>query len=537
MAVDTGAPLSVRELPALLTRVHAALERRRETIDELNVFPVPDGDTGTNMTLTVRAGCDVLAAASDPATPQVATDVVRAVVGGARGNSGVILSQVIRAVIDVVSGHRHVDANMYADALEAACSLAYGAVAEPVEGTILTVIRAASVAARDAADSGADLVATSERAFAAAAEAVERTPDQLEVLRHAGVVDAGARGFEVVLAAVHGHLTGAEPDVVDDHPRPLEQLTATGGVAPSPTAFEVQFLLDAVDAVRSALRSELETLGDSVAVVAAGGVLNVHIHTDDVGAVIETGTRFGVPSNIQVEHFGDQIARRAAAHRAAIRPVAVLAGDGLAALARSHGAVVVDGRAGALPSVDQIHRAIVAANAVRVIVFPGHRHGVAAAHQAARLAEGDGIDVRVCAAASNPLATLAGVAVFDAAGDIDVVTAAVEDAASAVRAAEIVSALRDSDTPLGPVRTGEAIVARGDGTVVALAADAPSAVEPACAAIDAQAAELVTVLVGADVDADEIAKVESAVRTCCPHAEIDVVDGGVRPARFWIGAE
>ncbi|HSK25274.1 MAG TPA: DAK2 domain-containing protein, partial [Egicoccus sp.] len=157
MAGGGGAPLAVAELPALLERMHAALAARRDAIDELNVFPVPDGDTGTNMTLTVRSGLEALLAAAD-ATPELqAAAVIRGAVRGARGNSGVILSQVVRAVVEVVSSERVVDADLYARALDRARELAYEAVAEPVEGTILTVIAAAATAATAAAASGADL--------------------------------------------------------------------------------------------------------------------------------------------------------------------------------------------------------------------------------------------------------------------------------------------------------------------------------------------------------------------------------------------
>jgi uncharacterized protein len=281
----TGAPLSARELPALLERVHAALTERRDALDDLNVFPVPDGDTGTNMTLTVRAGLEALRRASDATPDELARAVIRGAVRGARGNSGVILSQVVRAVVEVLSGHREVDTEVYARALEHARQLAYEAVAEPVEGTILTAISAACAAASSAVADGLDLVAASARIVEATAEAVERTQDQLAVLTEAGVVDAGARGFEVVLAAVHGHLTGEDAPVVHDEDRPHR-------VEADPDAchgslhyrFEVQYLLDADDDVAGPLRHRLEVLGDSVVVVAAGGLLNVHVHTDDVGA-------------------------------------------------------------------------------------------------------------------------------------------------------------------------------------------------------------------------------------------------------------
>ncbi|MFP4311801.1 MAG: DAK2 domain-containing protein, partial [Nitriliruptoraceae bacterium] len=374
MAAPRAAPLAARELPALFDRVHAALQARRHAIDDLNVFPVPDGDTGTNLTLTVRAGRDALAAAraSRPAGGReaLAREVIRGAIRGARGNSGVIVSQVVRAVVEVTVGEREVDAALYAAALAHARELAYEAVADPVEGTILTAIATAAEAAGRAAADGADLVTTSAAACAATAIAVERTREQLDVLREAGVVDAGARGFEVLLAAVHGHLTGEEPPVAIDPPR--DRVVHTGGhVCHGSLAhpYEVQYLLDASDAVAAPLRVALEQLGESVVVVAAGGLLNVHVHTDRIGPAIEAGLAHGRPSAIEVVHLGEQVAAQdatrtlAAAARAVevqaaaiprpdrpLGAVAVLHGLGAVALARSLGAEVVDGTAGALPS-------------------------------------------------------------------------------------------------------------------------------------------------------------------------------------------
>ena len=265
------------------------------------------------MTLTVRAGLDALAAATPTLRPRrsahdAARVVTRGVIRGARGNSGVIISQVIRAVVEVIAGHRQVDAPLYADALGRARDLAYEAVAEPVEGTILTAITAAADAARQAADAGHDLASTSAAACTATADAVQRTRDQLEVLRNAGVVDAGARGFEVLLAGVHGHITGTEPPVRGDQPRGGRGSPNDGCAATTDQPFEVQYLLDAHDADAAPLRRHLEGLGDSVVVVAAGGLLNVHVHTAQVGPAIEAGLSFGRPSDIEVVHLADQVA-------------------------------------------------------------------------------------------------------------------------------------------------------------------------------------------------------------------------------------
>jgi uncharacterized protein len=532
-----GAPLAARELPALFRRVHDALAERRDAIDDLNVFPVPDGDTGTNMTLTVRSGLEALHEARPAPPDALATAVIRGAVRGARGNSGVIISQVVRAVVEVVTGHPSVDAKLYASALDHARQLAYEAVAEPVEGTILTVLAAAADAATGAATGGEDLVHTSAAACAATAAAVEATTQQLAVLQAAGVVDAGARGFEILLAAVHGHLTGQMPPVAVDAPRNRTMIVEEGCHAITSQPFEVQYLLDADDDVAPPLRRELELLGDSVVVVAAGGLLNVHVHTAHVGPAIEVGLAHGRPSAIEVTHFGDQLAADSAARpRPALGVVAVLEGAGLTQLAREAGAVVVAGTAGALPSVADLLTAFGRITAERVVVLPGHRNAVATAVKAAEIEHLErGRLVDVVADATSPPAVLASLAVFAPEGDAEEVVAELRAVASEVHAGEVVTAIRDADTAIGAVRAGQSLAVAGG--VVVSACDAPlDALTVLCDALRVPEAELVTLLLGADVDAElgEAAAAAVGVRT---EAEMEVIDAGCRPSLFWLSAE
>jgi uncharacterized protein len=541
----TGAPLATRELPALLERVHASLEQRRQVIDDLNVFPVPDGDTGTNMTLTVRAGLDALREEA-PRSGRAASKVVtRGVLRGARGNSGVILSQVLRAVVEVVTGHREVDASLYAQALSRARDLAYEAVAEPVEGTILTAIAAAAEAADEGVASGHDLVGTSALICSRVAAAVEATTEQLPVLRDAGVVDAGARGFEVLVAAVHGHLTGEEPVVREDLP-PAGHLGSQGGcLADLAFPFEVQYLLDARDRVAPLLRHDLEGVGDSVVVVAAGNLLNVHVHTDDVGAAIEAGLEYGRPSRIEVVHFGDQVAGRTVSGHGlrapvpdlpALGTVAVLDGTGVSVLARSLGATVVRGTAGALPSVADLLDAIGSTEAPHVLVLPGHRNAVPTALQAAELASEEGDErVSVVAEATTPPAVLAALAVVDTTAPADQVLADARAAAAQVRAGAVVAASRDADTPIGSVQRGQPLVVVG-GEVMAAHEDPLDALVGLADALAVADAEVVALHVGGDVDAAEATAARERIEALTA-AEVEVLEAGQRPVRYWVGAE
>jgi uncharacterized protein len=537
---SAGAPLGAAELPALLERVHAALAAQRERIDELNVFPVPDGDTGTNMTLTVRAGLEALAGVDHPDAATASRAVTRGALRGARGNSGVVLSQILRAVVDVVTGHRQVDAALYAAALDRARALAYEAVSQPVEGTILTVVAAAAAEAAAAVADGDDLVTTSDRVCAATHHAVAATREQLEVLRDAGVVDAGARGFEVLVAAVHAHLTGQEPEAAEDH------ADVTGGPFRDEChrgsldyRFEVQYLLDADDDVAPGLRDRLELLGDSVVVVAGGGLLNVHVHTDDVGAAIEEGVALGRPSEISVTHFGDQIeARRSQSPPATIGVVAVVSGAGAHALATSLGATTVEGAAGRLPSVADVLNACGGVRAETLAVLPGHPNAVPTARQAAEVAVAEGgRPFEVVAEAATLPAVLSALAVLDPQAPADQVLADLRAAAAAVRCGEVVPAVRDADTPIGRVTSGQPLAVI-DGTVVAGAHDAIEALDAVCHHLQVGDAELVTLLLGRDVSAEEAQRAEETVRRrAADGAEVTVLDVGQHPARYAVGVE
>ncbi len=539
MVHGPGAPpavreLSARELPTLLERVHADLADRREVLDDLNVFPVPDGDTGTNLVLTVRASLTALHQAGDASGAERSREVVRGAVRGARGNSGVILSQVIRAVVERLAGHARIDATTYADALEDAAGLAYEAVAEPVEGTILTAIAAASRAARAAADAGAGLVEASERTCEAVAEAVAATPEQLAVLRDAGVVDAGARGFEVVLAAVHGHLTGEAAPVHLDTPPPSERAADPACHGSLVHPFEVQYLLDASDEKAGEIRRALEALGDSVVVVAAGGLLNVHVHTDRIGPAIEVGLAHGRPSDLEVTHLGEQIASRATPAAAGIGVVAVLDGPGVRDLVEGSYVEVVPGGAGRLPSVADLLAAVDGLSARDVLLLPGHRNAVAAARQA--VGEAAGRSLHVIESATTPPAVLAALAVLEADGEVSEVVAAVTDAAAAVRAGEVVGATRAATTPIGPVEVGRPL-AVVDGEVVAADADPIAALRHLAEPLRLAEAELVTLMVGAEVEPGEREAAVAALTEVAGDAELEVVDLGQRPARYWVGAE
>ena len=295
----------------------AALGQAREEIDALNVYPVPDGDTGTNLYLTVESANEEVdrlftagaGAGAEPGAPSLA-EALRAMAHGAllgaRGNSGVILAQLLRGIA-AAFGSDPADASALCRALRRAADAGYEAVAKPVEGTVLTVAAAAADAAERAAglDPRAGLAAIAQAAYEASRSALARTPLQLDVLGRAGVVDAGGRGLVTVLGALADAISGQSPmgPLALSGSRAVEPIpSSTHTVEPDGPAYEVVYLLDAEDAALPPLRAALAELGDSLVVVGGDGLWNVHVHVDDPGAAVEAGIAAGRPHRIRITH-------------------------------------------------------------------------------------------------------------------------------------------------------------------------------------------------------------------------------------------
>jgi DAK2 domain fusion protein YloV len=513
-----------------------ALAEAREEIDALNVYPVPDGDTGTNMYLTVVAAPDALRDATD-ATPDLLSGLAALRKGallGARGNSGVILSQMLGALATTIASAtgEERNASIMARALREATESAYAAVGTPVEGTILTVVRAAAEAAEErAGQDGARARDVFASAAAAAREALARTPDQLAVLRDAGVVDAGGRGLSVILDAAETALTGRRPVPVTapigSHriPIPVEQqghaLTADG------PAYEVMYLLDADDHHVGGLKARLATLGDSLVVVGGDGLWNVHVHVDDVGAAVEAGIAAGRPYRIRVTHFAEQVAAaqgRRRSSRAGRQVVAVAAGPGLEKLFEEAGATVVVGGPGNRPSTGMILDAIHASGAREVVVLPNDPDSVRAAQAAARQAEDDeGIRVAVIPTEAQ-VQGLAALAVHEPGRPFDQDVLEMTATARHARHGAVTIAAKQAMTMAGPCEPGDVLgVVAGDFAVVGHDLDAVAT--DVLERLLAGGGELVTVVAGHGGH-DLARRTATAVEERHPHVDVMVYDGG-----------
>ncbi len=477
-----------------------ALGRAREEIDALNVYPVPDGDTGTNLYLTMESALEEIESRPDD------HDLVRTLRAmthgallGARGNSGVILSQLLRGAAEVLVAPSHEPFAARARvALAVAADAGYAAVAHPVEGTILTVARAAADAA--AADGSDDLPGVLRAAAAGATEALRHTPEQLEPLRRAGVVDAGGRGLTVVLDALVAVVTGNRPmSRPAPGALPQPQVAAGDRRRSAGPAFEVMYLLEAEEPAVDRLRSELEPLGDSLLVVGGDGLFNVHVHVDDAGAAVEAGVRAGRPYRIAITHFGDQVA---AADRAATdrtRAVIALApGEGLALLAAEAGARVVHGAPSRRPSTRDVLEAIQAAHAREIVVLPNDGDTLPVAEAAAEYARSAGLRVAVIPRRAS-VQVLAALAVHDPGRHFEDDVVTMTAAARATRHGEVTTAVRESLTSAGVCRPGD-VLGLLDDDVAVIGADVRAVATDLLDRMLASGGELVTLVLGDGAD-------------------------------------
>jgi len=510
----------------------AALAVHRAEIDALNVFPVPDSDTGSNLLTTLRAADAELAQSGAADAPAALAALAAGAAQGALGNSGFIVSQVLRGLADAAAAAGRWDAASLAAGLDVGATLARAAVVSPTEGTVLSVARAAAAGAR-----GGGLGDVVSGAVLAADAALQQTPAQLAELAAAGVVDAGGRGLLVVLAALARTVTGVEPELT-----PV--LVPAGAVerrreqgAPE-FGFEVQYLLAADGAADDAvvkLRHRLAELGDSVAVVATGeGAWNVHVHVNDVGAAIEAGLEAGRPHQIGVVRFADE-AVPALEPAGAAAVVAVAPGPGLAHLFAAEGVVVVEGGADDLPSVDEVAAAIRATGAAELVLLPNAARARAVAEAAADRVRAEGVRALVVPTRS-PVQGLAAVAVHDPARRFDDDVVAMAEAAAATRYAELVIAPAEALTAVGICQPGD-VLGLIDGEVVEIGRGLLAVAFGLVDRLLAVGAELMTIVVGADAPERSGELIEAHVRERAPFTDVAVYEGGQPDQPVIIGVE
>jgi DAK2 domain fusion protein YloV len=519
-----------------------SLTTARGRLDELNVFPVPDGDTGTNLLLTAEAGHSALDAARQAGGRRAESPwsaLARGAVLGARGNSGAILAQLLRGLADGLADEPEVDGQVLAAALTAAARTAYAAVADPEEGTFLTVARAGAAEAAAAVAAGrTDLADVVQAAAEGARTALQATTGQLAALRDAGVVDAGGAGWCLVLDALVTTVTGIEPVRPPLDGRPARHRHAPAQVpgppAPGPGS-EVQFLLaDSDEDAVARLRGRLAELGDCLVVVGVdtptGREWNVHVHVSDVGAAVEAGIEAGRPHRISVTPLAPV---RAPAAGPGVRAVVALAcSPGLSDLFAGEGVIVLTAPVDEVDE-DDVLAAVLATGAEQVVVLPNHPDVIALAARAAHRAREDGRDV-VVVPTRSAVQGLAALAVTDPGRRFGDDVIALAEAAAATRWAEVTVAEQEALTSAGRCRPGDAL-GSAEGDVVVIGADLATVARDLLDRLLSAGGEMATLVVGEDPAlGDTICTHLAAVH---PTVEVVRYEGGAGAVPLLVGVE
>jgi fatty acid kinase len=491
----------------------ASLERSRQRVDDLNVYPVPDGDTGTNMTMTARAVVEELDQTDTDERVALLKQVTRAALMGARGNSGVILSQIIRGAAEALGRDETL-----AEVFRSASDAAYRAVRQPVEGTMLSVIRELA----EEAESGADLAQIVRRGE----EAVARTPEQLAVLREAGVVDAGGAGL---LELVRGLASALSGEPLPEAPAKTAEL-AVEAIHQELSRYRycTTFLIEGDELDADAIESKLEQLGDSLLVVGDREALKVHVHTDEPGRALAIGTANGVIDRVEIANMHEQTVQReerlleavpdAPAAQSAV--VAVVAGEGNRLLFESLGATrIVEGGQTMNPSTAELVEAVAAADADEVILLPNNSNVILSAEQAAQLAEKP---VTVVPTGSIP-AGLAAMVSFLPERSADENAAEMSQILENLVTGEVTIASRDAELNGVSVTQGRWLgLAQGEAVAVGDAFD--EVAEKVTESLLAEPRMLLTLLTGAEPP--ELDGLLERIRARHPELELDVQAGG-----------
>jgi uncharacterized protein len=555
--------LGAAGLRAVVEAYRDALAAHREPINRLNVYPVPDGDTGTNMALTLASVCEALDGVEPDDMAGTCKAISKGSLMGARGNSGVILSQVLRGLVATVEDAEQVDGPTVARALRAASDAAYGAVMRPVEGTILTVVRRAAEAAVACVEAAADaegdpsLVAVLDAARVEAAIALDETPEMLPVLAEAGVVDAGGTGFVLLLDAALLVVDGRpvpEPRIGEGAVRPDAHLVQHTGDEDghgdvSDLRYEVMYFLEADDAAVPHFKDVWSGIGDSIVVVGGDGLWNCHIHTDDIGAAIEAALDAGRPRKIRVTDLMEEIVEERWVREATgdaiveVPPhvnepvttavVAVAAGDGIKRIFYSLGVQgIVAGGQSMNPSTADLLAAVKAVPADQVILLPNNKNIIPVAEQVDAQTERR-VKVVPTRGIAEAFAALMG---YDPEAPVDENAKEMAALASNVVAGEVTVAVRTSSCEVGPIAEGDFLGIAGDG----IKAVEPSVVAASTTLLDALVAdghEIVTIIEGVGATAADTRAISEWLEDNRPEVAAEVHHGGQPLYPYLFGIE
>lgn len=525
----------VLDAPGLVELINGAIDALRahkEEINAMNVFPVPDGDTGTNMLLTMQAVREAVGESNHLDMTSLCQAIARGSLMGARGNSGVVLSQILKGMTEVLSDGETVDVQTLARALSRGSEVAYRAVMKPVEGTILTVVREASDEGKRIEAACNSLEDWFTGVVQKARESLDNTPELLPVLKEAGVVDAGGRGLLAIFEGMLARLTGEELETIEEE---IESLVPTENVESEDYRYEAQFILHCKDSKVEDFRETLQILGGSVLVVGGDKLYRVHVHTDELGRVIEEASQLGRLSEVEITDLKLQVEELSRAGNAtASKPIGVVAvavGEGIKEVLRSMGVdLIVDGGQSMNPSTAEMLDAINGLPQRKILLIPNNKNIVPAAEQTRELTDKEVVVIP----AHNITEGFATMVAFDSREELEINRQKALQAMSHVKTGAVTVAVRDSKYRGGKIKKGDYIgLYRGE-----IAASGKSAEDTARSLLERMTAkgdELACVVVGEEALGNDRSSILEFLEG--KGMELEVIEGGQPVYQYIFGIE
>ena len=549
MAVKT---INTEMLQKMFLAGAANLEAKKEIINELNVFPVPDGDTGTNMTLTIMSAAKEVKALENPNMLAIAKAISFGSLRGARGNSGVILSQLLRGSTKEIREHDEIDTSILARACERATATAYKAVMKPKEGTILTVAKGASQKAAELAETTDDLDTFISEVIAYAQEVLSKTPEMLPVLKEAGVVDSGGQGLLEVLHGAYDAFLGKEIDY-----SAIEATSGTTMVKPGQqaetdikfgycTEFIIMLEKEFTSKDEAEFKAYLESIGDSIVCVADDDVVKIHVHTNDPGLAIQKALTFGQLSRMKIDNMREEHqeklikdAEKVAAQQAENKKkeprkpvgfITVSIGDGMNDIFKELGVdYIIEGGQTMNPSTEDMLTAIDHVNADHIFILPNNKNIILAANQAQSLTEDK--DIIVIPTKTVPQGITAIINYMPEA-DVDTNIDAMNEGIKAVKTGQVTYAVRDTRIDDKEIHEGD-IMGIGDAGILAVGQSVEETTKEMLADLVDEDTELISLYYGQDVLAEDAERFSAEIEELYPDVDVDVHSGG-QPIYYYV---
>ena len=549
MAVKT---INTELLQKMFLAGAANLEAKKEFINELNVFPVPDGDTGTNMTLTILSAAKEVKALENPDMVAIAKAISSGSLRGARGNSGVILSQLLRGFTKEIREHKEIDTITLAKACERATATAYKAVMKPKEGTILTVAKGASQKAAELAETTEDLDTFISEVINYAQEVLEKTPEMLPVLKEAGVVDSGGQGLLEVMCGAYDAFQGKEIDY-----SAIEASAGTKMVKPSEqaeteikfgycTEFIIMLEKEFTAKDETEFKAYLESIGDSIVCVADDDIVKIHVHTNDPGLAIQKALTYGQLSRMKIDNMREEhqerlikdaeklAAQQAEAKKAEPRKevgfIAVSIGEGMNEIFRELGAdYIIEGGQTMNPSTEDMLNAIDQVNAEHIFILPNNKNIILAANQAQTLTEDK--DIIVVPSKTVPQGITA---IINYMPDADAQTnlEAMIEGIGNVKTGQVTYAVRDTHIDDKDIHEGD-IMGIGDSGILAVGQSVEETTKEMLAQLVDEDTELISLYYGQDVQEESAENFAQEIEDLYPDVDVDVHSGG-QPIYYYV---